>query len=81
MKVAETTIWLPFASVVVYVYGVGPPGDKGVVPGWPTGPCWAWVWRAAVAVGVVAAEAAEVAEVAGVVAAPGAKVCLENHAA
>jgi hypothetical protein len=38
---------LPFASVVVYVYGVGPPGVTGVVPGWPTGP-----WTAAVVVAV-----------------------------
>lgn len=38
---------LPFASVVVYVYGVGPPGLTGVVAGWPTGP-----WIAAVVVAV-----------------------------
>jgi hypothetical protein len=42
---------LPFASVVVYVYGVGPPGVTGVVPGWPTGP-WAAAVVAAVAVAV-----------------------------
>ena len=68
----------------MYVYGVGPPGDKGVVPGWPTGPCWAWV---AVVVGFVAEAAAETEEAeeaagevaAGLVVAAGAKVCLENH--
>lgn len=49
---------LPFASVVVYVYGVGPPGVTGVVPGWPTGP-----WAAA----VVAAAAVAVGDVVGAV--------------
>jgi hypothetical protein len=33
MKVAVTVKVLPFASVVIYVYGVGPPGVRGVVPG------------------------------------------------
>lgn len=84
MNVAETITGLPFASVVVYVYGVGPPGDSGVGAGWPTGPCWACVVVATVAVVVdgdvveAAAAATEVAEVvwaADVVAAPP-KVCL-----
>lgn len=39
VKVAETTTLLPFASVVVYTNGVGPPGVSGVEPGSPTGPC------------------------------------------
>lgn len=62
VKVAVPITGLPFASVVVYVYGVGPPGVNGVVPGWPTGP-----WTAAVAtvavgdvVGAVVAAAAVV---------------------
>lgn len=41
MKVATSVMVLPLASVVEYVYGVGPPGVSGVVPGCPTtGPCW-----------------------------------------
>ena len=39
MKVEVKITALPFASVVVYVNGVGPPGDTGIEPGWPTGPC------------------------------------------
>ncbi len=54
---------LPFASVVVYVYGVGPPGVNGVVPGWPTGP-WTWAW-VVVAVAVRAVVGAVVAAVEG----------------
>lgn len=74
---------LPFASVVVYVYGVGPPGVTGVVPGWPTGPWVTVVAAAAVAVGdvvaavVAAVEGVWVAWVVEVVAAPP-KVCLES---
>jgi hypothetical protein len=48
VKVAVPITGLPFASVVVYVYGVGPPGVPGVVPGWPTGP-----WTATTVVAVV----------------------------
>lgn len=44
---------LPFASVVVYVYGVGPPGVTGVAAGWPTGPWVTAVAAAAVVVGDV----------------------------
>jgi hypothetical protein len=72
---------LPFASVVVYVYGVGPPGVTGVVPGWPT--TTAVVAAAAVAVGdvvgavVAAVERVWVAWEAEVVVAPP-KVCLES---
>jgi hypothetical protein len=86
VKVAVTVKVLPFASVVIYVYGVGPPGVKGVVPGWPTGPCWSGAVVAAVAgvvVGLVAAaEEAEEAEAAVVAAGvvvdpPGANVSLE----
>lgn len=81
---AETTTGLPFASVVVYVYGVGPPGVPGVGAGWPTGP-WICVVAAVVAAIVgdvveadVAAEEATVAEVwEEVVAAAPATVCLE----
>jgi hypothetical protein len=56
VKVASTVTKSPFASVVVYVYGVGPPGVRGVVPGCPTtGPCWLGVVvvRVLVVVGVV----------------------------
>jgi hypothetical protein len=55
---------LPFASVVVYVYGVGPPGVNGVEAGWPTGPWTCPAVVAAVAVGDVVA--AVVAAVEGV---------------
>jgi hypothetical protein len=52
----EVTTGLPFASVVVYVNGVGPPGVVGNGAGCPTGPCWACVVVAvAVAIGDVAA--------------------------
>ena len=83
---AETITGLPFASVVVYVYGVGPPGVSGVGAGWPTGPCCPCVvvaTAAAVDGAVVEAVVAAAAEVAGVVwaavvvAAPP-KVCLET---
>lgn len=85
VKVAVTVKVLPLASVVIYVYGVGPPGVKGVVPGWPTGPCWSGAVVAAVAVAgvvvglVAAAEEAEAAVVAAgvVVDPPGANVSLE----
>ena len=78
---------LPFASVVVYVYGVAPPGVNGVAAGWPTGPwtCAAVVAAVAVAdadvvVAVVAAAAVEgVCEVEVVPAPP--NVCLEFHEA
>ena len=53
VKVAVPITVLPFASVVVYVYGVGPPGVTGVVPGWPTGPWTCPAVVAAVAVGDV----------------------------
>jgi hypothetical protein len=62
VKVAVATTGLPFASVVVYVYGVGPPGVTGVVPGWPTGP-WVAVVAVAVAVAVGDVVAAVVAAV------------------
>jgi hypothetical protein len=86
VNVAVTSKGLPFASVVVYVNGVGPPGVVGVVPGWPTGPCWACVVVAvatAVVVGDVAAvDAAAVVRVgevwAVVVVAAPPKVCLES---
>jgi len=82
VKVAETSTGLPFASVVVYVYGVGPPGVVGVGAGWPTGPCWACVVVAvAVVVGDVAAVVAAVEAAVGdvwaeVVAAAPPTVCL-----
>jgi len=66
VKVAVPITVLPFASVVVYVYGVGPPGVTGVVPGWPTGP---WTDAVAVAVAtwdVIGAVVAAVAAVEGV---------------
>jgi hypothetical protein len=73
---------LPFPSVVVYVYGVGPPGVNGVEPGWPTGPWTCAAVVAAVAVGdvvgaVVAAAAVEGVWEAEVVPAPP-NVCLES---
>ena len=68
VKVAVASTGLPFASVVVYVYGVGPPGLNGVVPGWPTGPCWTCVVVAAAAADADVVEA-DVAAVAAVVAA------------
>jgi hypothetical protein len=63
VKVAVSSTGLPFASVVVYVYGVGPPGVNGVVPGWPTGPCCCVVAVATVAVVVGEAVEADVAAV------------------
>lgn len=85
VKVAVASTGLPFASVVVYVYGVGPPGLNGVVPGWPTGPCWTCVVVAAAAVDadVVEADVAAVVaaveawEAAVVVAAAPPMVCLK----
>jgi len=83
VKVAVPITVLPFASVVVYVYGVGPPGLTGVVAGWPTGP---WICVAvvvAVPVGdvvgavVAAVEGVWVAWEAEVAAAPP-NVCLES---
>lgn len=74
---------LPLASVVVYVYGVGPPGLTGVVAGWPTGPWTCAAVVAAVAVGdvvgavVAAVEGVWVAWEAEVAAAPP-NVCLES---
>ena len=67
VKVPVASTGLPFASVVVYVYGVGPPGLNGVGPGWPTGPCWTCVVVAA-AVAAVDGDVVE-ADVAAVVAA------------
>jgi hypothetical protein len=87
--VAVAITVLPFASVVVYVYGVGPPGLTGAVAGWPTGPWTCVAVVAAVAVGdvvgavvaaavVAAVEAVWVAWEAEVVAAAPATVCLES---
>jgi hypothetical protein len=53
VKVAVLITVLPFASVVVYVYGVGPPGVNGVEAGWPTGPWTCPAVVVAVAVGDV----------------------------
>jgi hypothetical protein len=82
--VAETTTGSPFPSVVVYVYGVGPPGVVGNGAGSPTGPCWPCVVVAVAAVvGGVAAVVAAAEEAVGVVweeagvAAPP-TVCLES---
>ena len=65
VKVAVPITVLPLASVVVYVYGVAPPGVNGVAAGWPTGPWTCVVATAAAAVdvvgAVVAAAAVEVA--------------------
>lgn len=38
VKLSESTVVTP-PIMVVYTYGVGPPGTRGVGPGWPTGPC------------------------------------------
>jgi hypothetical protein len=66
----------------VYVYGVGPPGVTGVVPGCPTtGPCWLGVVvvRVLVVVGVVPVVVGEVVGevLVTVVDVPCPKVCLE----
>ena len=53
VEVAVPITVLPFASVVVHDYGVGPPGVAGFVPGWPTGPWTCPAVVAAVAVGDV----------------------------
>lgn len=81
VNVAETTVETPFASVVVYTNGVGPPGVTGVVPGCPT-TCGVVV-TAALVVGdvvedVVAGVVAGVGVVAGEVldVVPGPRVCL-----
>lgn len=88
MNWATTWVVTPSAFVVVYVYGVGPPGTTGVVgAGCPTGPCWptaaavvAVAVVAGIAAAVVAAAAAVVAAAAAVVAAAAAgMVCLRSR--
>jgi len=75
--VAVPSTGLPFASVVVYVYGVGPPGVVGVVPGTPTGPWTCPAVVVAVVVGdVVAAVVAAVEGACEAVVAAPPKVCL-----
>lgn len=39
VKTSAMTVVTP-SMIVVYVYGVGPPGVPVVASGWPTGPCW-----------------------------------------